>query len=134
METSIPLTIDLYHEDVKVWKSNIALSVDEIRFIENLIHSYVFEPTTPNLYERIEEFKSQLLKIKKLLDNMQALLSKHDLELGGMLECDTMEYDIYFKEKHLLIKENYTQFTMSYSKTKAAILNYCGSILRKQKK
>lgn len=134
METSIPLTIDQYHEDVKVWKSNIALAVDEIRFIENLTQSYAFELTTPNLFERLEEFKSQMYKIKKLLDNIQKILSKHDLELSGMLECDTVACDIYFQEKHLLIKENYRQFVNSYRETKAEIFNYCGTILKKKKK
>lgn len=134
MESPIPLTMDQYHEDVKVWKSNIALAVDEIRFIENLTRSYAFEPTTPNLFERLEEFKSQILKIKKLLDNIQKLLSKHDLELSGMLECDTVACDIYFQEKHLLIKENYRQFVNSYGKTKTEIFNYCGIILKKRKK
>ncbi|RMB64101.1 hypothetical protein EAX61_01625 [Dokdonia sinensis] len=134
METSIPLSIDQYHEDVKVWKSNIALAVDEIRFIENLTQSYAFEPTTPNLFERLEDFKSEIYKIKKLLDNIQKLLSKHDLELSGMLECDTMACDIYFQEKHLLIKENYRQFVNSYGKTKTEIFNYCGTILKKRKK
>lgn len=133
MESTIPLTIDQYHEDVKVWKSNIALAVDEIRFIENLTQSYAFEPTTPNLFERLEEFKTQMYKIKKLLDTIQELLSKHDLELSGMLECDTVSCDIYFQEKHLLIKESYRQFVNSYGKTKTEIFNYCGTILKKRK-
>lgn len=134
MESTIPLTIDQYHEDVKVWKSNIALAVDEIRFIENLTQSYAFEPTTPNLFERLEEFKTQMYKIKKLLDTIQELLSKHDLELSGMLECDTVSCDIYFQEKHHIIKENYNQFVNSYGKTKTEIFNYCGIILKKRKK
>lgn len=134
MESSIPLTIDQYHEDVKVWKSNIALAEDEMRFIENLTHSYAFEPTTPNLFERLEEFKSEMYKIKKLLHNIKELLSKHDLELSGMLECDTVSCDMYFQEKHLLIKENYRQFINSYGKTKTEIFNYCGTILKKRKK
>lgn len=134
MESTIPLTIDQYHEDVKVWKSNIALAVDEIRFIENLTQSYAFEPTTPNLFERLEEFKTQMYKIKKLLDTIQELLSKHDLELSGMLECDTVSCDIYFQEKHHIIKENYNQFVNSYDKTKTEIFNYCGIILKKRKK
>lgn len=133
MESTIPLTIDQYHEDVKVWKSNIALAVDEIRFIENLTQSYAFEPTTPNLFERLEEFKTQMYKIKKLLDTIQELLSKHDLELSGMLECDTVSCDIYFQEKHLLIKESYRQFVNSYGETKTEIFNYCGTILKKRK-
>ncbi|MFT5861710.1 MAG: hypothetical protein ACI828_000353 [Flavobacteriales bacterium] len=134
METTIPLTIDQYHEDVKVWKSNISLAVDEIRFIEKLTQSYVFEPRTPNLFERLEEFKSQIYKIKNLLDNLQTLLSKHDLELSGMMECDTVACDVYFQEKHLLIKENYREFINYYSKTKSEIFNYCGTILKKNKK
>lgn len=134
METSIPLTINQYHEDVKVWKSNIALAEGEIRFIENLTQSYAFEPTTPNLFERLEGFKSQIHTIKELLKNIQIVLFQHDLELSGMLECDNVACDIYFQEKHLLIKENYRQFVNSHGKTKTEIFDYCGTILKKRKK
>ncbi len=134
METTTPLTIDAYHTDVKVWKSNIALATDELRFIDNLTHSYIFEPNTPNLFERLETFKSEIHKIKKLLNNIDVLLTKHDLELSGMMECDTVSCDMYFKEKHVLIQENYGQFIDSYNKMKNEIFNYCGGILKKNKK
>lgn len=134
MEITTPLTIDQYHQEVKVWTSNIALAVDEIRFIENLMQSHVFKPTTPNLFELLEVFKSQIVKIKRLLDNIQTLLSKHDLELSGMVACDTVACDIYLQEKHLLIKENYTHFLSSYSKTKRDIFKYYTGILKKNKK
>lgn len=134
MESTMPLTVDQFHNDVKVWKSNVALASDEIKFIENLTHSYIFEPRTPNLFERLEQFKSEIFKIKKLLDNIQILLTKHDAELSGMLECDTVSCDTFFKEKHIMIKEQYRQFIDSYNKTKSEIFNYCGKILKTNKK
>lgn len=133
MESTLPLTIDQFHNDVKVWKSNIALITDELKFIENLIHSYVFEPRTPNLFERLEQYKVKAKSIKKRRDTMEIMLKKHDAELSGMLECDTVSCDTFFKEKHLLVKEEYRQFVNSYNSVKTEIFNYCGTILRTNK-
>jgi hypothetical protein len=134
METTLPLTIDQFHQDVKVWKSNVALASDEIQFIENLTHSYIFEPSSPNLFERLEHYKIEVSKIKVLLKSIEVLLVKHDAELSGMLECDTVSCDVFFQEKHLTIKEQYRQFIDSYNKTKSEIFNYCGNILNTKKK
>lgn len=134
MKTTLPLTIDQFHQDVKVWKSNVALASDEIQFIENLTHSYIFEPSSPNLYERLEHYKTEVSKIKVLLKSIEVLLVKHDVELSGMLECDTVSCDVFFEKKHLTIKEQYRQFIDSYNKTKSEIFNYCGTILKTKKK
>ena len=133
METTLPRTIDQYYEDVKVWKSNISLAKDEIRFIDSLTQSYVFEPKTPNLFERLEQFKSEVFKNKNWLNKLQKLLTKHDLELSGMMECDTVACDVSFEQRHLTIQENYREFINAYSHTKAEIFDYCGNILKKRK-
>ena len=133
METTLPHTIDQFHQDVKVWKSNVALASDEIQFIENLTHSYIFEPSSPDLFERLEQFKSEVASVEVLLKSIQTLLVKHDAELSGMLECDTVSCDMFFQEKHLVIKEQYRQFIDSYNKTKIEIFNYCGNILKSKK-
>lgn len=134
METTLPLALDAYHNDVKVWKSAIGLATDELRFIESLTHSYIFEPSTPNLFERLELFKSEIFKTKKQLETIKTLLKNHDLELSGMMESDTASCDTVFNEKHLHIKETYYQFIENYNKMKSEIFNYCGGILKSNKK
>ena len=98
METTLPLTIDQFHQDVKVWKSNVAMTSDEIQFIENLTQSYIFEPSTPNLFERLEQYKTEVSKIKVSLKSIEVLLIKHDAELSGLLECDTVSCDMFFQK------------------------------------
>lgn len=133
METSLPLSIDLYHNDVKVWKSNISLINHEITFIENLTNSYIFEPRTPNLFEKLEHFKAHIRTIKNRLDTLVQSLTKHDAELSGMLECDTVSCDVFFETKHLSIKEDYRDFIDTYNEVKTEIFNYCGTILKSNK-
>lgn len=134
METTLPLTIDQFHQDVKVWKSNVAMTSDEIQFIENLTQSYIFEPSTPNLFERLEQYKTEVSKIKVSLKSIEVLLIKHDAELSGLLECDTVSCDMFFQKRHILIKNEYRQFIDSYNKTKNDIFNFCGNILKNKKK
>ncbi len=133
METTLPLSIDQYHYDVKVWKSNISLVNHEISFIENLTNSYIFEPRTPNLFEKLEHFKTAIKTIKNRLDTLVQSLTKHDAELSGMLECDTVSCDVFFEKKHLSIKEEYRAFIDTYNDIKTNIFNYCGTILKSSK-
>jgi hypothetical protein len=127
-------TVAHYSNDMKAWKVSMALVVDEIRFIDNLMQSYVFEPQTPNLYERLEEYKSQIFKTKTSLQHIQQLLMKLDLSLSGLKESETVAGDMFLQEKHLQTKQSFEQFMASYNKTKIPIFNYCGAVLKKIKK
>ncbi len=134
MEMTLSLTIDEFHHDVSTWKSNIALIKDEVIFIERLISSYVFEPRTPNLFEKLEQYKSKIGTINESLGTVQMVLKKHDAEISGMLECDTVACDSFFTEKHILVKKQYREFITIYNTVKQEIFTYCGSILKSNKK
>ena len=126
---------NIYHTEVKEWKSNLLFVDTELHFIEQLIHSYVFEPKTPTLFERLEYFKTQILDIKEQHKKMQHLIINHDNELGGIMECDDAQpLDASFEKKQLKISASYNQFMTSYKTLKSEIFEYCGSILKRNKK
>ena len=49
-----------FHTTTKNWISSLQFIEDELRFIENLMCSYVFEPDTPNLFERLQDYKERV--------------------------------------------------------------------------
>ena len=58
-------TIQKLHLETQQWNSSFFLMNDELLFIEQLLHSYVFEPNTPNLFERLQDYLERLKHIKR---------------------------------------------------------------------
>ncbi len=124
-----------YHSEAKEWKSNLLFIENELHFIQQLIHSYVFEPNTPNLFERLEQFKTQLLDINTAYKKIQELVINYDNELGGIMEShDRTPLDPFIEKKQQMLSTDYTQFMTTYKTLKSNIFEYCGGILKRNKK
>ncbi|WP_298541391.1 hypothetical protein [uncultured Aquimarina sp.] len=122
------------HFDTLESKSSLQFIDDEVLFINQLLHSYVFEPTTPNLFERLQEFKQEINNVKKEIEELNEEIRKHESELGGMLECDTISCDHYYYEEHKSLKNRFNAFYRNFRKLKSEVFSYAGGILKNNKK
>ncbi|PKV48277.1 hypothetical protein ATE84_0273 [Aquimarina sp. MAR_2010_214] len=122
------------HFDILKWKSSLRFIEGEIHFINQLLNSYIFEPTTPNLFERIQEFKQQIVAIEEKTKNINDEIRKHESELGGMLECDTISCDNFYYKNHTLVKGEFDDFYRNFNTLKSEVFLYAGGVLRKNKK
>lgn len=125
--------IDQLHLDTKHWMSGIDFTQDEMLFIERLLHSYVFEPNTHNLFERLQNFEDRLKKTMVKKKSLQVLIRKHECNLGGMLECSDSECDLTYYRKHDQLKAEVVAFQEEFRLLKSEIFNYAGGILKKRK-
>lgn len=121
------------HIDTLEWKSNLQFIENEIQFINQLLNSYVFEPTTPNLFERLQEYKKQIVDTEEEILKMKEGIRKHENQLGGMLECDTISCDNSYYQEHELMKMSYDQLFKNFRKLKSEIFGYAGGILKQRK-
>ena len=121
------------HLDALEWKSSLHFIENEIQFIDQLLNSYVFEPNTPNLFERLQEYKKQISKIEEEIQNLHQNIRKHESELGGMLECDTVSCDHEYYQEHELLETTYNKFYKKFRELKSNVFGYAGGILRTKK-
>lgn len=121
------------HWDLQKWKSNIQFIEDEMLFINRLLHSYVFEPRTPNLFERLELFKRAYDKSKKEKEDLKRLISKHENTIGGILECTSTICDFAYYKNHEQLCKRITKHFENYLQLKSDIYNYAGAILKRKK-
>ena len=117
----------------KKWKSNIQFIEDEMLFINRLLHSYVFEPRTPNLFERLELFKRAYAKSKNEKEELKYLISKHENTIGGILECTSTICDFAYYKKHEQLCKRIAMHFENYLQLKSDIYNYAGAILKRRK-
>ncbi|WP_435625291.1 hypothetical protein [Flagellimonas sp.] len=119
--------------DLQKWKSNIEFIDDEMTFINRLLHSYVFEPRTPNLFERLELFKIAYKKSIQEKEKIKELIGKHESTIGGILECASTACDLAYNQKHEELSKRVSKHLANYIKLKSDIYNYAGSILKRKK-
>lgn len=121
------------HCECRHWKSVFHFMADEITFIDHLINSYVFEPNTRNLFERLQDYLRRLKKVKsKKLKVVQKII-KHENHLGGLLECNDDTCDLSFYRKHNLLKAEVVDCMNDFQNLKTEIFNYASAILKKKK-
>lgn len=125
--------VDKLHWDVRHWKSTLRFMQDEMLFIDRLLSSYVFEPNTPNLFERLQDYQQRLKTAKKRKTKVMQLISRHKNDLGGMLECKDEACDLGFYQKHDSLKAEVVDCVSKFQDLKGDVFNYAGSILKKRK-
>ena len=125
--------LDVLYADCKYWISTFKFTEDEIVFITKLLESYVFEPNTPNLFERLQDYLKRIKQIEIENTRVKKRVIDHENKLGGMLECVNDACDLTFYNKHNLIKAEVNNCNEIFKVLKAEIFNYAGGILKSKK-
>jgi len=125
--------IEEMHGDFQQWKSHLYLMQDELTFIEHLLNSYVFEPNTPNLFERLQEFQTRLKKAKANRKAVCELIAKHEKDLGGMIQCTDIACDNAYYQKHDKTKAESVMCLENFQNLKSEVFQYAGGILKRRK-
>ncbi|MEJ1222892.1 hypothetical protein [Sediminicola sp. 1XM1-17] len=125
--------VEQLHTESLNWKSSLYLVSDEVSFIENLLNSYLFEPNTPNLFERLQNYETRIEKNKERKIMVMDSIDRHQKDLGGMLECTDYACDLGYFQKHEAIKAEVVDFLEKFQLLKSEIFNYAGGIMKKRK-
>ncbi len=121
------------HNDCRYWQSTLCFINDEIVFIKRLLSSYIFEPNTPNLFERLQDYQERIRSVEQKRAQVLDNITSHDNSLGGILECaDDACFD-GFEHKHEVLKSTVVTFNEEFKLLKSEIFNYAGGILKKRK-
>ena len=125
--------VNQLHNDAIHWKSNLRFMQDEITFFSRLLNSYIFEPNTPNLFERLQDYQERLKRTIAKKTEVTLKISKHENSLGGMLECEDEACDLGFYMKHNTLQAEIVSCVQDFQHLKGEIFNYAGGILRKKR-
>lgn len=119
--------------ELQRWKSHFMFIEDEVAFIEKLLNSYVFEPTTPNLYERLDQFKQKFMGSKQKKKQLEKKILAQERQLGGILECTSHMDDVNYGKKNDRLRNEVGQYFEDYQKIKAEVYGYAGLVLKRRK-
>lgn len=125
--------VEVLHYELQGWKSNLHFIEDEIIFFDHLLNSYIFQPNTQNLFERLQDYLHRLKKTKNIKIKLQKSITQHENKLGGMMECTDAYCDLQYYRKHNLLKAKAVGFISNFRELKSEIFNYARGILKKRK-
>jgi len=128
-----PYDLEKFHLDSRQWKSSFHLMKDELVFVAELLHSYVFEPDTPNLFERLQDYLARLKTVKNYGKELEEQITQHENKLGGALECKNRHCDEDVHVEHQHLKANVVNCLQQFQMLKSEVFNYAGGILRKRR-
>ncbi|WP_299535917.1 hypothetical protein [Ulvibacterium sp.] len=125
--------IEELHRSSQEWKSMLQFIKDEMIFMNRLLNSYVFEPDTPNLFERLQDYLNRLKESKLKKSVIERNILNHENHLGGILECKDVVCDEEYYRKHRELETEVMKFVNEFQDLKSEIFNYAGGILKKRR-
>ena len=117
------------HWKIQQWKLRFQLMDEEIVFIKRLLDSNAFRSNIPNLFERLQDYKTRLQDIENRNEVVRTQISLHENNLGTELDIadSAISADDIKKNDHLQLEVDECQG--DYQNLKSEIFNYTGSIL-----
>lgn len=118
-----------FHQDAQWWKSIIGFIETDTQFIDRLLNSNAFKENTPNLFERLQQFKHEIATKTRETKNFKKEIENYEDKLKGILECEDISCDTYYLENHKDLKGRFEKFYENFNNYKTSVFNYTGSIL-----
>lgn len=125
--------VEELHFELQGWKSNLHFIEDETIFIDHLLTSYVFQPNTQNLFERLQDYQQRIKKSTNSKSQLQKSITEYEKKIGGMIECTDEHCDLQYYRKHDTLKAKVVDFVSNFRELKSEIFNYAGGIMKKRK-
>lgn len=122
------------HRKLRQYISSLVFLKIELRFMKQLLNSYVFEPKTPLCFEQVQQYKRKLSSIENTLLKLNKHIMKYGNKMQGMLECDTLECGNFYQKEFHDIKQEFKQLNEDFKNLKKLVFEYAGEILKNQKK
>lgn len=125
--------VEEFYYECQHWKSKLWFMQDEAIFLDGLLNSYVFEPDTPNLFERLQDYLEGLRKTERKKRMLMQRITGHEKKLVGIFDCKDYTCDLGFYQKHDALKAEVIICMEDFQNLKKEIFNYAGHILKKRK-
>ncbi|QBA63644.1 hypothetical protein [Muriicola soli] len=124
--------LEAFHRESRKWISQLDFTADEITFFNHLLHSYVFEPDTPGLFQTLQKHQREIDLTRTKCVEMKRALLEHENQLSGLMEISSKTLDKAYQQHHLQFKEQMEECMRSFQKLKAEIFAYGQQILKKR--
>ncbi|MCF4102711.1 hypothetical protein L1I30_13620 [Gillisia sp. M10.2A] len=113
-----------YLNDVAKWKSELHLATEEIDFLESFLSSDIFEPSLPNLFEKLQLFLNKL-------ESFRNSKEKLDVAIEELAQFNNKDSISLYRAHHIKLRKQQRYFVERFSDFKIDIYNSTIDLLKK---
>lgn len=121
-----------FQYECQYWKSKLCFMEDETIFIDRLLNSNVFEIETPNLFERLQDYKRKLKEIETKKIEVIQRITEYERIIDIMHKGKNDAPEIKFYLTYNDLRRLFIGFEETFQSLKVDIFNYVGGILQKR--
>ena len=129
MKLDMDITERDFLKDILNWNVILQTMKRELPLLNNLLYSYDYTNTQPNMIIEMERFEKEIPKKEKIAENLKNEVFKFEQELSKILEDDTVSSDSVFYEKYDDLKIRVEQMQKNFKKFKKDLIFFTDSIL-----
>lgn len=111
------------------YESRLILLQEEWEFFKHVLGSTIFNPKTPNLFEKIELFKAEIDQHMKLTSKLTTTVEKQYKEVQLKVECDELSCDDYFLRNYHDTELELVNFLNQTAKFKSEMMEYLKGLI-----
>jgi hypothetical protein len=117
--------------DTTQWDKVFYEHTEEIIFYKTLVTSDIFENKTPNLYEKLQEYYSQLNELQEEKIELQEALHNHKNDLAGMMECEDISCESFYHSQHYNLTKRIEKHISVFRSLKLNLIRFSTPLLKK---
>ncbi len=120
-------------DDIFKMKSTVQFLLNDIDLTMQKVTFSQYEPTIPNLFEKLTEFKNELLILQQELNLLlkEINLFENKISLLNMLEL--AECELVFENAHQILLEQLNLLKINYQSLKHTIITFTDSFKKNKK-
>lgn len=121
--------LTIFHHDAQWWRTALGYIEIETHFIDRLLTAEIYKENTPNLFERLQQFKHEMGTKSREAKDLKKTIQTYEDKLQGILECQDISCDTYYLENHRDLKNRFEEFYDSLNTYKTGVFNYIEGVL-----
>ncbi|CAM4022595.1 hypothetical protein [Gillisia limnaea] len=123
--------VEELENDTLNWDKTLQTLTDELLFLKHLLASEVFQPINPDTSEKVKSYTEDLEDLKTEKIEVQLALRNHKNDLNGMLECEDISCEIFYKTQHQELLNSLKELLANFKDLKLKIFNFSIPFLKK---
>lgn len=113
------------------WKKEVAISAEEIIFLNSFLDADVFQDYITGLQEKLEFFNNELENLKTENMDLTMEIHNHRYDIEGMMECEDIGCERFYHDEHLKLEERVRKFLINLKAFELDVFAYTGPLLKK---
>ena len=121
------------YEVSETWLEELTFIEKEQDFFREILTNYVMDECSEDCYKQGKFLLNGIMNEQQLGEELHTEINEHKMDLGLLIEKIYLKREDQFRERHLALKENVTNYVKNYKFLKEKLFALILKVLRLKK-